>query len=81
MGTNEIMSVEQIFNFLQQGGEDQDRNPFDTDESSKAIDAALSRLIPKDNDATVDLLGLIVDERKRAFKIGFKVARSLLVGQ
>lgn len=72
------MTINQIYDFLQQGDEETGLSPFDTAASNDAVDAFLERVIPKDEDVTVDLMGLIVDERKLAFKIGFEVACSLL---
>ena len=72
------MTINQVFDFLQQGDEETGLSPFDTAESNVAVDAILARVSPKDQDVTVDLIGLIVDERRTAFVVGFKTACSLL---
>lgn len=69
------MTIDRIFDVLQN---DEGGNPFDTTSSRAAIDAILARVAPKDDNVTVDLMGVIVDERKRAFKAGFRAACSLL---
>lgn len=75
----QAMTINQIFDFLQYDREEKGTNPFDTDTSNAAIDALLSRVTAKDKDVSIDLMGLIVDERKLAFSIGFKAACSLMV--
>ncbi|MGN1119526.1 MAG: hypothetical protein ACI4Q4_04155 [Oscillospiraceae bacterium] len=70
------MTIDRIFDSLQT---EDGCNPFDTDESSAAIEAILSRVEPKDQSFSADFMGFIVDERRRAFREGFKAACSLLV--
>lgn len=75
------ISIEQIFNLIQQGEEGNGVNPFDTEASTAAIDMFLDKLPARNGDTTIDLMCLIVDERKLAFEIGFKAARSLLLSE
>lgn len=75
------ISIEQIFNLIQQGKDGNGLNPFDTEASTAAIDMFLDKMPARNGDTTIDLMGLIVDERKLAFEIGFKAARSLLLSE
>lgn len=75
------ISIEQIFNLIQQGEEGNGVNPFDTEASTVAIDEFLDKLPTRNSNTTLDLMCLIVDERKIAFQIGFKAARSLLLNE
>lgn len=75
------ISIEQIFNLIQQGEEGNGVNPFDTEASTVAIDEFLDKLPMRNSNTTLDLMCLIVDERKTAFQIGFKAARSLLLNE
>lgn len=69
------MTIDRIFDALQN---EDGRNPFDTDESNAAFEAILSRVETKDQSFSADFMGVIVDERRRAFREGFKAACSLL---
>lgn len=69
------MTIDRIFDAMQ--AED-GNNPFDTASSAAAIDGILARVEVKDSDVAVDLMNAIVEERRRAFRLGYKTACSLL---
>lgn len=75
------ISIEQIFNLIQQGEDGNGVNPFDTVASTVAIDEFLDKLPTRNSNTTLDLMCLILDERKAAFQIGFKAARFLLLNE